>query len=273
MRPGDAATLGNDKIIADIDTTHYARPEFSFVIVHDRNARDATLQQVQQTFGLENFVSGDDHRWSQTASREIVTHLTKVFGVTAGRAHKDLFTGEVVERADIRCGWSENDDLAYIGQQGACKCDQFPAFGRHGKVGGDEVANAINKSRYQLVTADGYWDDINTHMTSIQLFVDICLEAREHFISGATGTPGVIEELVAAIRCQDAQHAPLDHAVEVAPPGPPYRLELRRQHILRGGVRRRIGFCDRLGIRCEVSSCLRPWCRDGFRVGRFATCH
>ena len=60
--PRNSAVFCNHKVAAHIYVLHDVLPEHCLVVVHDGDASNACLQEVEQVLGLENLIRRDDNR-------------------------------------------------------------------------------------------------------------------------------------------------------------------------------------------------------------------
>ena len=179
-------------------------------------------------------------------------------------AHEHFLAGQIVQRGDRRRTRSGDDHFVHIGPGRIREGDELLALRRDGHHRRDQVDLAVLERGIQLIARHRHHDHVHLEVPGLQVFVQIGLEQLGPLV-GHPAFLSLVDEVVRAVEGHaDANHATLDHLVEVARERLPHQLAyVLRQRVHRRGRRRKRriagGRCRRLVAGCRRRRGRRCW--------------
>ncbi len=172
----------------------------------------------------------------------------KVLGVAARRADVELPPRQLVEARRGRHVGAGDEDLRDAGGDRLREVHLLLPLGRDRELRGGDVAPSVEEPRDQLVAGDGHGDHVDGDQLVAELLVELLLERLDQLVRHAHLAAPVHEVEHRVLDGEDADHAPLHHAVEVALEGLDEGREAGRERgRLRGGLEGLLGGRGRLG--------------------------
>ena len=247
-QPAHVAALVDRRLLVHAEVRENLAPEAGRVAIHHGDVDQSRIDHFQQVV-VRQVLGGClelDRRFALAG--ELRVELLEMTPVARGPSHHDMLAGEVVERAHRRRLRSRDRHLLDAAEERAAGVHLGETVGGEREDAGGYVAQAGQETGNERVARSGNEDHMNIYVPpGSVLLAEPVLERAEQLVLHA-GLPAPIDPVLGTGgRDQDADHAPGDHAVEIAGPGVGERPDERR-HLGGHGVGPRAGVGCR-GIR------------------------
>src|SRR4029079_2434272 len=197
----------------------YLLPERSTKVVGDDDLQQPGVGHLEDVLVLERQRHGPDDDRRLPLLLELLVERLKALELNTLLADRDLLAREVGHAGNRRRSRTGDDDLVDVLLRWDGEIDELGAFGGDRYTGGDEVALSLRQGVIESVPRGGNNDHENLRgMCGLELCVDGLLELGRDVDDDASRDALIHEVVRLAVRRQDSNHAPLDHAVEVASP-------------------------------------------------------
>ena len=198
-----------------LDIGEYLAPELRQVIVDDGNRRQAGVDHLQHVVVFEHCGGPVDHHGRLAARFQLRAQPGEAFVINTPRADEHLLPRQVIERRDRRRSRPGDHDLVHVGPCRGREGDDFFPLGRDRHHGRHHVDLAARQRGIQLIARHRQQHDVHFQVAGLQLRVQIVLERLQGLVRQSTLLP-LVDEVVRAVEGHGrADHATLDHLVEI----------------------------------------------------------
>ena len=193
-------------------------PELRDVVVHHRHRRQAGVDHLEKVFVGKHLGGRLDPHGRLAGRGEPGVELLHVLRRHVRGAHVHFLAGEIVETRERGHAGAGHDDRRDVLSRRVREIHLFPAPGGRQLAGRDDVAAPFDQGRDELVRGDRHDHDVHDDVLVLEALVEVVLEQLERVGHHSQLRALVHEERGLRVDRQDADQAPLDHAVEIARP-------------------------------------------------------
>jgi hypothetical protein len=132
----------------------------------------------------------------------------------------DLLAAQILDRRNRRHGGPGDDDRRDATPRRVSEVDLLLTPGCNQLARDHDVAPTLEQRRNEIVVRNRYEHDVYSHVLVVESLVQVILEQAEGVGHETELLAPINEECGLRVRGQHANHAPFDHAVEIAGPFP-----------------------------------------------------